>query len=387
MLLVLSSDTLELIACHTHHEVNPILTSVLILAIVHSAPLRDCSDQRPCYITAYKDAEPNRGQILDWFCRNHTYEGHKGTDFGIGGFDEMDRGRPVFATAQGTVIQTADGFDDRCTSGRCDGAGGLGNHVIIAHGDGSQSRFAHLKNGSVLVSNGDQVDCSTRLGEVGSSGYSTGPHLHFEVRQNNQAVEVFAGDCGSERSLWRTQKGYRELPSMHCPITGLDDSQIIDQNLPDGSQVAPGERVEKIWTVRNVGTSQWTTEIQAVLLDDEAWNAPATLDLTRPVAPGETITVSAVLDAPAEVGEQMQLRYQLQRQGIPFGAIFWVELITATPRADAGVATDTGGRDSGPNDRVTPSAAEGCGCSQTHPQSLVIFACLLLVRRRFTSPH
>ena len=86
------------------------------------------------------------------------------------------------------------------------------------------------------------VDCSTQLGQVGSSGYSTGPHLHFELREGGRAVEVFAGDCGAVSPRWRGQNNYRELPSSHCPAIGRDDSQVIDENLPDGSLVDVGVR-------------------------------------------------------------------------------------------------------------------------------------------------
>ena len=61
------------------------------------------------------------------------------------------------------MVAVADGFEDRCTSGQCEGGGGLGNHVIIDHAEGWQSRFGHLRNGSVRVEVGDEVDCSTQL--------------------------------------------------------------------------------------------------------------------------------------------------------------------------------------------------------------------------------
>ncbi len=63
---------------------------------------------------------------------------------------------------------------------------GLGNHLIIDHGGGLTSVYGHLY--SISVNTGQQVDNNTILGYEGSTGASTGPHLHFEVRINGQPV-------------------------------------------------------------------------------------------------------------------------------------------------------------------------------------------------------
>lgn len=63
----------------------------------------------------------------------------------------------------------------------------LGNHVVVDHGDGMTSLYAHLS--SIDVSVGQIVDQDTVLGLEGSTGASTGTHLHFEIRINNQAVD------------------------------------------------------------------------------------------------------------------------------------------------------------------------------------------------------
>jgi murein DD-endopeptidase MepM/ murein hydrolase activator NlpD len=84
-------------------------------------------------------------------------------------------GTPVGAAAPGRVIFT--GYD----------AGGYGNLVEIAHGSGVVSMYAHLS--TILVRFGQSVSTRTRVGRVGSSGESTGPHLHFEVRVRGAAVD------------------------------------------------------------------------------------------------------------------------------------------------------------------------------------------------------
>ncbi len=63
---------------------------------------------------------------------------------------------------------------------------GYGNMVLINHGDGYKTRYAHMVKGSITVSVGDYVEAGQTLGKVGSTGNSTGPHLHFEVIINGE---------------------------------------------------------------------------------------------------------------------------------------------------------------------------------------------------------
>ena len=92
---------------------------------------------------------------------------HNGIDF------KGARGSPILAAATGRVIY----------AGR---KGGYGNFVEIDHGNGLTTRYAHLSRIDVKV--GQSVDAGETLGGLGSTGRSTGPHLHFEVRLNGRAV-------------------------------------------------------------------------------------------------------------------------------------------------------------------------------------------------------
>ena len=77
--------------------------------------------------------------------------------------------------------------------------GGYGLHVVVHHGDGVDTMYAHLQDIAVL--SGQQVPGGTVLGHEGSTGISTGPHLHFEVREAGIAVDpitVFPGIFGPE---------------------------------------------------------------------------------------------------------------------------------------------------------------------------------------------
>lgn len=66
-------------------------------------------------------------------------------------------------------------------------SGGLGNHVIVDHGSDVTSVYGHLASISVQV--GQEVDTSTVVGRQGTTGVSTGPHLHFEIRVHGQATD------------------------------------------------------------------------------------------------------------------------------------------------------------------------------------------------------
>ncbi|MBR6033998.1 MAG: M23 family metallopeptidase [Clostridia bacterium] len=81
-------------------------------------------------------------------------------------------GTPIYATASGTV--TYAGWQ-----------GGYGNLVIISHGNGVETYYAHCSK--IYVSKGDTVETGDLISAVGSTGNSTGPHLHLEVRINGVA--------------------------------------------------------------------------------------------------------------------------------------------------------------------------------------------------------
>ena len=171
-------------------------------------------DYAEFYVTAYFDD----GSTTDWSCGTDTYSGHTGTDFGGGSWDGMTAGRDVAAAADGVVIETYDGCDDQCTTGdcACDG-GGYGNHVVLQNYDGYRTVYGHMTNGSVLVSVGDLVACGDLLGLMGSSGHSTGPHIHFGVIDYDTAVDPFAGDCSATAtSLWVDQGDTDGLPALDC---------------------------------------------------------------------------------------------------------------------------------------------------------------------------
>ncbi len=97
---------------------------------------------------------------------------HNGIDLTRGGGGAL--GTPVIASKSGRVEVV-----QRSNSG-------YGNMVLINHGDGYKTRYAHMISGSITVSVGEYVEAGQTIGKVGSTGNSTGPHLHFEVIRNGE---------------------------------------------------------------------------------------------------------------------------------------------------------------------------------------------------------
>ena len=90
-------------------------------------------------------------------------------------------GTTVVAAHSGTVIDVCNYCAQNWGKyGSCGCGGGYGNYVWIDHGDGKATIYAHLTDAVAYV--GQSVSAGEVIGYVGSTGYSTGPHLHFEAR-------------------------------------------------------------------------------------------------------------------------------------------------------------------------------------------------------------
>jgi peptidase M23-like protein len=91
-------------------------------------------------------------------------------------------GQPVLAAAVGKVASAEDKYDDNALGRPSDTAPKQGNNVVIDHGNGEFTMYAHLKRGSVKVKAGDAVKAGQQIGEVGNSGNAPLPHLHFHMQ-------------------------------------------------------------------------------------------------------------------------------------------------------------------------------------------------------------
>jgi len=138
-------------------------------------------------INNYVDVDPRLGWQCDYRGGPFTYDGHDALDIAAATFSEQDAGIPIVAAAAGTVVTMSDGHFDREVTANSR----LANSVIIDHGNGWRSYYWHLAANSITVQVGETVDQGHLLGLMGSSGYSTGSHLHWATYYKNAKVETF----------------------------------------------------------------------------------------------------------------------------------------------------------------------------------------------------
>ncbi len=188
----------------------------------------------------------NAGGVLDFDCFGWTYNGHDATDTGIRTFGEQAIGVPVFAALDGTVIDAHDGEFDMNTVW----LGQPANFCVIDHGDGRIVAYYHFKNGSVEVQPGQLVVAGEQIGLTGSSGNSTGPHLHFASRQNGPRIEPYAGACNPIESGWcdqtPAQRDFYVWDFAFSPVA-LDTVPLPPHDLPRTGHFELGASDRKFW--------------------------------------------------------------------------------------------------------------------------------------------
>jgi murein DD-endopeptidase MepM/ murein hydrolase activator NlpD len=129
-------------------------------------------EQRMRWISSTPAISPVRGILTSGFGgrvdpMTHGHGNHQGVDIAAA------YGQPVHASGDGLVIQAGE-------------QGGLGRAVFIAHGYGLTTRYGHMS--AVSVRPGQRVKRGDIIGRVGSTGRSTGPHLHYEVRLDGEPL-------------------------------------------------------------------------------------------------------------------------------------------------------------------------------------------------------
>jgi murein DD-endopeptidase MepM/ murein hydrolase activator NlpD len=173
-----------------------------------------CELGKSCVIHAYVDIDPEPLKARDWACGAATFDGHTGTDFRLPRAEDAAKGVAVLAAAPGVVKEAYDGMRDVLARPRRPAliAGpACGNSVTIDHGQGWETQYCHLRQGSVLARPGAPLKTGDKLGDVGYSGNASSAHLHFMVRYAGNIVDPFLplgpdGSCLSasigEPTLW-----------------------------------------------------------------------------------------------------------------------------------------------------------------------------------------
>jgi len=200
-------------------------------------------------ILNYVDEDSAFNSVLDYYCSFATYDGHKGTDIIIPTFWHMDEmTTPVLAAANGNVVYTHDGEFDRQLD--LDSIA-VANLVAVEYDAGIYGLYGHLKKNSIRVEEGQFVLMGDTLGYVGSSGFSTWPHLHYELLDSDMnMIDPWHGECNPEASQWNNQYPFldehptevKNFISSSYPITSLADLRTaISENAPFRQHVNPGE--------------------------------------------------------------------------------------------------------------------------------------------------
>jgi hypothetical protein len=206
---------------------------------------------RPPYQQAYLVGARGFGMRFHPILR--TWRPHTGQDM-----TSTPTGGPVVAAAAGTITFAGD-------------SGGYGNLVLIDHGGGITTAYGHLARIDPAITVGSTVSIGQRLGPEGSTGRSTGNHLHYEVRQNGTAIDPVpfmaekgapldgrpmaptatpAGTAGSAADPVTTSAGSFELPGPGEPrLNSLTNPALPIPPDIKALYVAAAERYELPWTL------------------------------------------------------------------------------------------------------------------------------------------
>ena len=197
-----------------------------------SWPIRQSDDFAYDYvygISNFVDQNPAfPGQVTDFNCTSRSYDtqggyNHPGTDIFVYPFpwravkyDQVE----VVAPASGVILSVQDG--NRDTNCDFNDNSAVWNAIYLMHDNGFTTWFGHLKAGTFTEKRaGDRVERGEFLGIMASSGRSSGPHLHFEVYDDEgQLIDPYAGPCNTlnTQSYWDEQKPFRE-PRINALIT------------------------------------------------------------------------------------------------------------------------------------------------------------------------
>lgn len=180
----------------------------------------------------YYDRNESAPGAVAWNGTSQSYNDHNGTDFSGG-----PRGRPVYAAAPGILIAKDDGWGD--------GAGpGNGNYVRINHGNTRaglpiNSVYLHFESGTTTAKPlGSLIAAGEQIGGVGTSGNSTGLHLHLETQVNRVAFDPYKATGSSEVSWWTNQgTGAPSTTAQPNKLAVGDTAQVYETSLDGGGSL------------------------------------------------------------------------------------------------------------------------------------------------------
>ena len=212
----------RLLPIHCLYFASPLFALELELPI-------DCEMGTHCFIQNYVDKEAGAAW-KDYTCGILTYDKHKGTDFRLRNLADMRAGVDVTASAAGTVKGMRNNMTDidaRRTDPESYTDKECGNGVVIDHGNGWETQYCHMMQGSVVVEKGQRVEAGQKIGRVGLSGDTMFPHVHLSVRHNGKPLDPFTGTametgCGLDRtnSLW-SEQARKRIPYISTALLNM----------------------------------------------------------------------------------------------------------------------------------------------------------------------
>lgn len=194
----------------------------------------DCEIGKDCWVMNYVDMIPDDDKKTDPACQARTYDGHKGTDFMILDEATMKKGVNVIAPLDGVVSKVRDGEIDRFPTDEDlkiikDNRKECGNAVLMDHGDGVQTIYCHMKENSIRVKSDQKLKKGDVIGQVGLSGFTQFPHLHFGIIKDNKIIDPFTGlnntqNCGTRKNvLWNEDVDLSYTPVLIHGVGFSDD--------------------------------------------------------------------------------------------------------------------------------------------------------------------
>lgn len=208
----------------------------------------DCEIGKDCFIQNYVDLDPDAGTWTDYRCGPNSYDGHKGIDFRTRDLVQMREGVAVLAAADGEILRLRDGMADisiRDESAPNFNDNECGNGIVIGHHGGYETQYCHLKQGSIAVKQGQQVTRGDRLGNIGLSGKTEFPHLHFMLRNaDGETIDPFAGKMASASCNAKDYHGHywQSSAKKAMPYTptallnfGISDTKPSAEAIRDGA--------------------------------------------------------------------------------------------------------------------------------------------------------
>ncbi|MGH6998999.1 MAG: M23 family metallopeptidase [Phenylobacterium sp.] len=205
-----------------------------------------CAVGSTCEVQNYVDRDPGP-EAQDYRCGSSTYQAHGGVDIRVPDMAAQAAGVEVLAAAAGKVARLRDGVAD--VSVRTRGAAALqgldcGNGVVIDHGQGWETQYCHLAQGSLTVKVGDAVAAGTPIARIGLSGNTEYPHLHLTVRKDGVMVDPSSPEpgCAPARrgvGLWTPSAARAMAYKAGAVLNAGFAADAVDMAAIEAGQIAP----------------------------------------------------------------------------------------------------------------------------------------------------